>query len=82
MADLFSRLAELAYDRASELACPSIGGIRYYNPANRETAELAAREFETAALLWRSVCLRSYRNCLAEARFCRTGDTLSDHGIL
>lgn len=81
-ATLFNRLAELAYDRAIDLACPRINGRSFYDPATRETAELAAREFETAAAFWRGICPRSVRNCLASARSMREGDTLADHGLI
>lgn len=78
----FSRLAELAADRGWALACPTIGGRSYYDPASRETAERAACEFETAAILWRTVCPRSYAECMIQARNYREGATLTDRGLI
>lgn len=78
----FPRLAELAADRAWALACPTIGGQYYYDPATRETAERAAREFETAAILWQTVCPRSYAECMIQARTYREGATLTDRGLI
>ena len=81
-ASLFSRLAELASDRAYALACPTINGKQYWDPANRQTAELAAAEFEAAAILWRSACPRSYAECMIQARNYRDGAVLADRDIL
>lgn len=78
----FSRLAELAADRAWALACPTIAGRSYYDPATRETAEQAAREFEAAAILWQTVCPRSYAQCMSQARNYREGATLADRGLI
>ncbi len=79
---LFNRLAELAYDRADDLARPRINGRDYLAPADRESAEAAAREFETAAAFWRGICPRSVRNCLYEARCMREGATLAELGLI
>jgi hypothetical protein len=78
----FSFLAELACDRAWQFACPTINGESFYDPATRADAQRAAREFETAAILWSNVCPRSAAECLIQARSYGEGPTLEDHGLL
>lgn len=78
----FSRLAELATDHAWDLACPSIGGRRFYDPATAESAAMAAREFESAAILWSGSHPRDSASCLILADSYGNGPTLEEHGLI
>lgn len=77
-AQLWHALALCASDRAYELACPTIDGRQYYDPATRTDALRAAREFEAAALLWRPTDPASTRDCLIQAQAYANGAVLAD----
>lgn len=80
-AQLWHALALCASDRAYELACPTINGRQHYDPATRADALRAAREFESAALLWRPTDPASTRDCLTQAQAYATGATLADLAV-